>query len=106
SQATSRAIPTWIVEPAERILLTSTLNGEGLDTLAHLLGSLLNQTLAEIHLRVPASRFDIVSVVHREGEVLDERYDGSDVLIHALFPRQMLPQVTEWQESPTDAMAT
>jgi len=101
---TPRAIPTWIREKPELTLLTSTITHEGLDTLAHLLGSLLNQTLAEIHLRIPASRFDIVSTIHREGEVLDEKYDDSDILLHALFPRQMIAQVQEWIEpSPQEA---
>ncbi len=91
-----RAIPDWLREHPEHVLLTSTLTRQGLDTLAHVLASLVGSTLAEVHLRVPSSRFDIVSTIHREGEVLDERYDGSDVLLHALFPRQMTSHVAEW----------
>ena len=72
----------------------------GLEELGDALSSLLDSTLARVHLRVPSARYDIVSTIHREGEVLEEKYDESDVLVCALYPRRRLASVEQYVTQP------
>ncbi|MBI5153778.1 GTPase HflX [Candidatus Poribacteria bacterium] len=75
---------------ADHTLATSTVTGEGIPELLGAIASFLRESLADLHLRVPTTRFDIVSAVHREGEVLEEKYVESDVVMHVLFPRRFM----------------
>jgi GTP-binding protein HflX len=84
----------------ERVVVTSVHTGHGLDTLRSRLAALLNERLADLHLLVPNSRFDVVSTIHRNGEVLEKKYDDAGVLIHARYPRRLVPSVAEYQTAP------
>ncbi|MCB2156522.1 GTPase HflX [bacterium] len=78
-------------------VITSTLTRRGIDELCNRIASLLNDKLADLHLRIPASRFDIVSALHRDGEVLEEKYgEDNDVLMHVLYPRRFASKVEQW----------
>jgi 50S ribosomal subunit-associated GTPase HflX len=43
----------------------------------------LRQTDHLVDLAVPVSRGDVVAAIHREGEVLGERYEGEQVFVTA-----------------------
>lgn len=79
-----------------RVAVTSTHTGEGLDALRGEIASLMADRLEDIRLRIPATRFDVVSRIHREGEVLEEEYGAYDVTLHVLYPRRLLAGVQEF----------
>ena len=80
---------------------TSTLTGQGITELYGRIAGLLAEKLADLHLCIPASRFDIVSAVHREGEVLEEKYgEDNEVLIHVLYPHRYASRVEEYTTAP------
>ncbi len=88
------------VGEADHIVCTSTFTGQGIEELRLAIASFLASQLAVVHLRIPSSRYDVVSSVHRHGEVLEEKYDMSDVLLHAMFPQRFLINVQEFATTP------
>jgi len=70
-------------------LFVSAKTGEGLDALEHAMADLLPGRMSRVHLRLPQSRYDLISALHRHGEVLEQKYEGDDVLLHAQVPARM-----------------
>jgi len=83
-----------------KVVRTSMTQGIGLVELGAALASFMGDSLADVHLRIPPSRFDIVSAVHRDGEVLEEKYDEDNVLMHALYPRRHLSRIEAFETKP------
>ncbi len=61
----------------------SALTGEGVPELLRAVADRLRATDRLVSLSVPIERGDIVAAIHREGEVLDERYEGETVEVRA-----------------------
>ncbi len=72
---------------------TSMANGEGVGELMERLAEFASGGMKEVHLRVPASRGDLIGLVHREGHVLSMRYDDSNCLMDAELPVRFLDPV-------------
>ena len=84
----------------EKVVVTSTYTGQGISVLRQAIAALLSGRLADLHLRIPTSRYDLVSAIYREGEVLEQKYERNDVLMHVLFPRKRLEKVRQYATSP------
>ncbi len=63
--------------------------GAGLEALYHKLNEMLLDRVTRLNLRIPQARADLVSLLHREGKVLSEDYEGNDILVNAVIPRRM-----------------
>ncbi|MGD1011029.1 MAG: GTPase HflX [Acidimicrobiales bacterium] len=61
----------------------SALTGRGVPELLRAMAEQLRQTDHLVDLAVPVSRGDVVAAIHREGEVLGERYEGEQVFVTA-----------------------
>lgn len=58
----------------------------GLEPLLDELAQVLAQQMGTMQLRIPQARYDVVASIHRSSQVLEEVYEGSDVLIDAVVP--------------------
>ncbi len=74
----------------------SVKTGFGLEDVRNALAALLGQGLQDVHLCIPASRYDVVSAVHRDCEVLEERHEEDGVHIHARMPLRHVAGVEEF----------
>ncbi len=81
---------------AAHTVLSSVATGEGLRDVRDALGALLSDGLEDLHLCIPASRYDVVSAVHRDCEVLEERHEEDGVHIHARIPHRHVSAVAEF----------
>ncbi|MGF1573990.1 MAG: GTPase HflX [Sumerlaeia bacterium] len=82
---------------ADKIVLTSATQGIGLEELAQHLASFLADSLRDVYLSIPATRYDLISEVHREAQVLEKHFDDdNNVLIHASFPNRFYHRVQEF----------
>ncbi|MEM9479469.1 MAG: GTPase HflX [Verrucomicrobiota bacterium] len=83
----------------------SVKSGEGLEALYHKCGEMLLDRVARLSLRIPQARADLVSMLHREGKVLSEDYEGNDVLVTAMLPRRLVAQVRQFEENESEIKA-
>ncbi len=67
-------------------IFISATGGQGLDLLCNRMNEMLLNRVLSLELRIPQSRQDLVSLVHREGKVLSQDYEGNDVLMRTLIP--------------------
>ncbi len=77
-------------------ILVSVTTGFGLDQLVHRLNEYLRDRVARMELRVPQSRADLVSLLHRDGRVLSEDYEGNDILLTAIVPNALRHHFVEF----------
>jgi GTPase len=70
-------------------VLMSARTGEGVEVLLHRLNELLYDRVARLSLRIPQSRADLLSLIHREGKIIAREYEGNDALVTAVIPRKI-----------------
>ena len=81
-------------EYADKVVLTSATEGTGLQLMVEHLAGFLASELRNVFLRLPASRYDLISEVHREAEVLDKGFDEEgNTLLYASFPQRFFYKV-------------
>jgi len=78
-------------------IFISIKTGEGLDKLMHRVNDLLTDRVGRVMLRIPQSRADLVSLLHREGKILAEEYEDNDILITAIVSNTMRHKVAEFE---------
>jgi GTP-binding protein HflX len=61
----------------------SALTGRGVPELLRAIADHLRVADRTVELSVPVARGDVVAAIHREGEVVEERYEGEHVLVQA-----------------------
>ena len=64
----------------------SARQGNGIDTLLHLLVRETNRNLCQADLLVPFARYDIIAQLHRSGHVYSEEYGDDGISIKASIP--------------------
>jgi GTP-binding protein HflX len=74
----------------------SAQTGRGVPELLRAIGDRLRITDKTIDLAVPVSRGDVVAAIHREGEVLGERYEGEQVLVRARLDERATRRYAEF----------
>ena len=77
-------------------LYISTKSGEGLETLAEKIEILLNSDKQIMNLSIPADRYDLISMIHREGTVIEEQYNNSESIIKARVPAKAYNILTKY----------
>lgn len=90
-------------EGYEHVVEVSTRTGEGLDVLARLMGELAGYDTKEVELRLPASRYDLIAMLHREGKVQQTLYDGNHAIVKAEVPTRVANQLAEFAEKDGSA---
>ena len=73
-------------------LLVSTHTGQGLEQLLNLMAERFILPMRRLQVRIPASRFDLVSLAHREGEVIEERHEAEGVWMDVDIPERFYNQ--------------
>ena len=80
----------------EDAVLVSVATGEGLDELVARMGDMLLENVVRHDLRLPQARHDLVALLHREGKILTEDYEGNDILLTATYPKRFLANFAEF----------
>ena len=73
--------------------------GEGLENLQNRMSTMLAGRVHRLQLRIPQSRHDIVTRLHRDGKIISTDYEGQDVLLQAVIPKAMQDLVTPFIDS-------
>jgi len=96
-----RALLGPLAEGYEHVVVTSTVTGEGLKELAEKMAELAGHTLQQVTLRIPPSRHDLVSFLHREAQVQSVTHDeeNADTLVEALVPHKYRSRFEEFVEA-------
>lgn len=79
----------------------SSHDGAGLAELKEAFARNFVLPLRRASLHIPASRFDLVYLLHREGDVLEERHEADGIWIEADFPLRYLSTFAEYMIEPT-----
>ena len=67
-----------------KALEISILEKKGIEPLVNKLSDMLVDRVSRMNLRIPQSRQDMVALLHREGKIVTEDYEGNDVLLTAI----------------------
>jgi GTPase len=76
----------------------SALTGEGVPGLLRRVADRLRAEDRVVELSVPVGRGDVVAAIHREGEVVDERYEGEMVRVQARLDERGTKRFEEFVE--------
>lgn len=68
----------------------SVLSGEGMEELVLRMNALNHDRVSRLKLRIPQARQDLMALLHRDGKILDQNYEGNDILLTAIVPRDQL----------------
>ena len=86
-----------LVEPGQRAAIASHFDrpvcvslttGEGVEELTARLSEMLLDGTVRLHLRLPQSEFGLISIIHRQGKLISQDYEGNDILVEATVPRR------------------
>ncbi len=80
-------------------LFISTKTGAGLDELLARMGDQLAGLSERVELLLPAERSDLLSSLHRHGQVLSTEYEAGGAHVHAVVPIKLLPQFASFRVS-------
>lgn len=81
----------------------STHTGEGLDALKEAFGKHFVLPMRRAMLHLPMNRFDLVDLLHREGDVREERHEADGVWIEAEFPMRYVSLLEPFVAVPDGA---
>lgn len=78
-------------------LEASAVTGEGLVQVVAKFAEFLSDRVVRLSFRIPQARGDISGLIHREGKVISTDYEGNDVLLTAVVPKDLAGRVAEFQ---------
>ena len=78
-------------------VLLSLHTGEGMDDLMHKLSVMLLDKAVRLQLRLPQARMDLVALIHREGKLISQEYEGNDLLITTTVPKRWESKFTPYR---------
>jgi GTPase len=87
-----------------RTVKISALKRTGFEDLLNIMVEELSKRRQVVKLRVPQSKYEVVSEVMRSGKVLNQDYEENDVLILVEMPGEMIGRVEKFIEPPTQAV--
>jgi len=79
----------------------SALTGRGVPELLRTIADRLRASDRVLELAVPVARGDVVAALHRQGEVIDERYEGETVRMHARLDDEGVRRFDEFVQKGT-----
>ncbi len=74
----------------------SVRTGEGIETLVARMADMLLERVVRHQLRIPQARQDLVALLHREGKILAQEYEGNDVILRATYPKRFLANFADF----------
>ncbi len=83
----------------------SARTGDGIPALVSAIDRVLQGGRERLHLRMPASRGDLVARLRRAGTVVEERYEDGEIVVTALVSTKLAGQVRKLLLSATTAAA-
>lgn len=83
----------------DRPVAVSLRTGEGVSLLLDRLSEMMLSRTVRLELRLPQAEFGLLSVIHRQGKLLRQDYEGNDVLIDAVIPRRWEAQFLPYLRS-------
>lgn len=95
-QVSERLMLERLREGYDDTVETSTLTGDGIGRLLDVLSRFSRRDHVLVRLRIPPSRYDLVSLVHRNGEVVSEERDGAIVEMVAHIPKRHLSKFEDF----------
>jgi GTP-binding protein HflX len=84
----------------DKPVCVSLRTGEGVDSLQLRLSDMMLDRTVRLKLRLPQSEFGLISVIHKQGKLLSQEYDGNDVLIETTLPRRFESQFAAFVQPP------
>ena len=82
-----------------KTVMISALHKEGFDQLIDMMIQELKNLRKIVHIKIPQSRYALVSEVMTRGRVIHSDYEGNDILLHVEIPHDMehkvLPYIIE-----------
>jgi GTP-binding protein HflX len=78
-------------------LEASAVTGEGLVEVVAKFAEFLSDRVVRLNFRIPQARGDISGLIYREGKVISTDYEGNDVLLTAVVPKDLAGRVAEFQ---------
>ena len=85
-------------------LFISTRTGEGLEELLARMADQLAGRSERVELLLPADRSDLLSTLHRHGQVISTEYDVDGARVHAVVPLKLLAQFAGFRQAETSAV--
>ncbi|MCB1205019.1 MAG: GTPase HflX [Verrucomicrobiae bacterium] len=70
-------------------VFVSVHSGEGIPELVNRMSDLMIDRVSRLQLRVPQSRQDLIALLHREGKIVGQDYEGNDILLTAIVPHPL-----------------
>ncbi|MFN5961283.1 MAG: MBL fold metallo-hydrolase, partial [Verrucomicrobiota bacterium] len=92
-----------VAQHFDRPVCVSLKTGEGVDDLQQRLSELLLDRTVRLKLRLPQSAFGLMTVIHEQGKLLGQEYDGNDVLVEAVRPGRGAAQFLPTEDHPAAA---
>ena len=98
-----------LVPPAQRAAIAAHFDkpvcvslhtGEGVDDLMLALSEKMLERTVRLKLRLPQSEFGIMSLIHSQGKLLHQEYDGNDVLVETVVPKRFEAQFLPFLDPP------
>ena len=87
-------------------LFISTRTGEGLEELLARMADQLAGRSERLDLLLPADRSDLLSLLHRQGQVLATEYEPAGIRVHAVVPLKLLTQFEPFRQPEVAPVAT
>ena len=78
-------------------LEASAVTGDGLVEVVAKFAEFLSDRVVRLNFRIPQARGDVSGLIHREGKVISTDYEGNDVLLTAVVPKDLAGRVAEFQ---------
>ena len=87
----------------DRPVCVSLKTGEGVVELQERLSELMLDRTVRLKLRLPQAAFGLMTIIHQQGKLLGQDYDGNDVLVDAVIPRRYEAQFVPYLDPPRPA---
>ena len=71
----------------------------GIDELLNKMSEMLLDRVTRVALRVPQAKADVAAMLHRDGAVISESYEGNDILISATISKALAQRLEEFIET-------
>ena len=97
-----QALKTYFKDKA--VFISATEN-QNIDQLLAGFCDMLVDRVSRMELRIPQSRQDLVALLHREGNILDQNYEGNDVLLTAIVPHIILHRFEDFGAPSSSAFS-
>lgn len=84
-----------------KAVFISATEEKNIDQLMQSFCDMLVDRVSRLELRIPQSRQDLVALLHREANILEQNYEGNDVLLTAIVPHIIKHRFDGFEVSPS-----